>query len=266
MGKLFFSGDKSKPVRYGSRSYLDAKAFDPTPPQDKNSIQVPVWLLPVLSVLLPTGLLVWLLFFSNLFKIKSVNIKGDARVETVETVKSLIGKNIFTIGGKKAEKSIQAQQPGIKMIKVIRGLPSTVVVELVERDPAIIWQTDGKKFLVDRGGIAYKESGGNFPIVIDQKNIPLKVGTMVASPNFIFNILKLNTQVSVITGLDIENINIPETTFQIEIATKSGIKLKLDTSQDIDRQLGDIKYVLVNNKDKIKELIDVRIEGYAYIK
>ena len=210
--------------------------------------------------------IIWILFFSDVFDVKNVSIRGDASAESLAVIENLKGRNIFLIGGKKAEKEIANKQPGIKSIKVLRGIPNTVIIELVERDPSIVWESSGKRYLVDKEGFLYMEGDSKQIRVVDDKNLPVKYGDRVVDSAFVLYVKKLNLDFPSLLGLEIDSIKISETTFQIQVFTKNGIVIKMDTTRDTPEQISSIKYVMDNNKDDSKQLIDVRIPGYAYIK
>lgn len=270
MGKLLFSGDRLANKKRGLRSYVDPKIYNPTAKIQKNGVRLPKQFGNI-SMIVIVGLgLVYFIFYSTFFKINNIQIHGDAKPETIAAVEQLRGKNIFLIGGKKAENDLIEKQPGIKKIKIIRGLPSSAIIELVERDGALIWGSQGKKYLVDKDGVVYKEvqdvTGLDYPYVLDSKNIPIVYGSKVVAPSFISYIGIINDQLFKETGLDFDFIAIAETTFQIDVMTKNNLKIKMNTERNISDQLSEVKQLLEKNRDKIKEYMDVRVEGYGYIK
>ena len=270
MGKPLFSGEKVINQKRGLRSYVDPKIYNPTPKQEKMGIHIQAkYYYFLIFIILIIGL-VYMIYYSDIFKIENIRIQGDAKPETIVAVEELKGKNIFLIGGKKAEKELVKKQPGIKKIKIIRGLPSSVVIELVERDGTLIWGSQGKKYLVDKDGVIYKEisetTGMDFPYVVDNKNIPVEYGTKVVTASFISYVEIIKKELFKETNLEYDFIAIPETTFQIEIITKNNVKIKMNIERNISDQLADVKQLLEKNRDKIKEYIDVRIEGFGYIK
>jgi len=265
MAKPSFSGERVIDKKQSIRSWVDPKAFHPTPAQEHPRFHIPRWAYLCIGAAIVVGCIIWFFIGSSLFTITSVEIRGESKQETTDAVNKLVGKNIFLIGDKKAEQSLAAQQPGIKEIKVIRGLPHSVIVALVERDPAIVWESNGIRFLVDTQGIAFKQSDGAYPRIVDEKNLPVKLGSVVADPLFITYVRSVNKDLFAQTTYEIDYISIPETTFQANIHTKQSIVLKLDTSRTLADQFNDIRYVLERSKDAIKQYIDVRVPGFAYI-
>lgn len=265
MPKPSFSGERVIDKKRGIRSWVDPKAYHATEPQDRPPFRVPAWLGRIGVIGIIIGATIWFVTASSFFRITSVEVRGDAKQETVDGVHKLVGKNIFLIGGKKAEESLILQQPGIKEIKVIRGLPHSVIVALVERDPVAVWESGGVRYLVDTQGIAFKQADDTYPLVVDEKNLPVHLGSVVADPHFITYVRSVYQDLFAQTNYEVDYISVPETTFQANIHTKQSIVIKLDTSRTLADQFGDIRYVVEHNKESIKRSIDVRVPGFAYI-
>jgi cell division septal protein FtsQ len=266
MGKPVFKGENviSKPTKM--RSYARVTTFKPTPPAEKEKMKVPNWFYKLMFSCLLIIAILWFFFASSFFAIKDIQIKGNIRPETRAVVEKLKGQNIFLIGKTKAENNLMKEEPGIKNIKILRGIPNTIIVELIERSPAITWVTQGKTYLVDKDGYVYREEIDNYTKVVDQKNIPVLIGQRITATSFVSFIEDLNKELNNKTGLDIDHVEIPETTYQIQVVTKNGPILKIDTSRSLEDQLSDIKYILDHNNSDSKNMIDVRVPGFAYIK
>lgn len=268
MTKPYFPGENisrnDRQIRLGSRS----KLFDPTPTPPKESKEIPKWIYKLLTIFIAIAVVVWFIFLSPYFKIKNIQINGQASLETKKTINGLIGKNIFLIGANSAEDKLAEDLPGIKEIKILRGVPNSLIINIVERKPVLIWRTQNKDYLVDKDGYLYRPTKEEiFPLITDQKNIPIVIGQRIASNTFVTFIINLNHDLKSQTGLEMASLYVPETTYQIDADTKNdGPRLKLDTTKSLSNQLNAIKYILDHNKDDAKEYIDVRVEGFAYIK
>lgn len=266
MANIFFKGDRVV-SKNRVRSYVNPKIYDPTPPPEKTFIKFSPLLARLILAVIFVGILGWFFLTSSVFKVENIEIKGDAGDETKFAIETLRNKNIFLIGGKKAEREIAKKQPGIKKINIVRGIPHTLVVSLVERDTAVLWVSNGKTYLTDKDGIAFKESDTNYPKIIDNKNLPVKIGDQVTGASFINYALNLYSIFPNELNFTIDQIVVPETTYQIEVTIKDKpLHIKLETTRPIQEQIADIKYVLANYKDQSVNLIDIRIPGFAYIR
>lgn len=266
MGRPVFVGEKviSKPNKM--RSYANPNAYKSTPKREPKERHIPGWIIKLCLVVIALLFVTWFFFASSYFSVKTIQIKGRVSNQTKNAIAKLYGKNIFLIGGAKAEDNLTRQEPGIKRINILRGIPSTVIVDLIERRPAIVWKTQDKSFLVDKDGYVYRDSDGQYPLVVDDQNVPVRVGGRISTSTFIGFILGLNQKIKTTTGLTLDHIEVPETTYQIRVLTKGGPELKLDTSRSLTEQLKDIKYIIDNYSGQSKNMIDVRVPGFAYIK
>ncbi len=88
-------------------------------------------------------------------KIISFAIKESAS-EEIEKVLNLHGETIFTIVPQKIERDLLIAHPGLTKVEVTLTLPNVAVVTVRERQPALIWQQDGKVAWVDLEGIAFR--------------------------------------------------------------------------------------------------------------
>ncbi len=188
MGKPVFAGDRVIAHKSGMRSYVNPRAYEATAQKPPPEFHVNPKIVSGLIIGTMVIVLAWFIFASPFFRVSTIQIKGNPKDETKVAIETLRGKNIFLNGGQKAEETIARQQPGIKQIKVLRGLPHIVVVEFVERDPVAIWQTQGKSYLVDKDGYVFKEGDGDYPkikVINDWFEIRSPVSTAKSLPSFI---------------------------------------------------------------------------------
>lgn len=263
MKNIFFAEKSKKTSKY--KSYANPKIYDPTPPKPKKPFYRRQLNIKLAGMAVGIVLVVWVILFSPIFRIKHISVKGNPSEQSKELIDNLAGINIFLVT-KARTQEIAKKQPGIKRIKVLRGIPNSIIVDLIERDPALIWETQGKKYFVDKEGYLYKEGESIYPKVVDLKNIPVKAGDRVASTSFVRYIKSAQSEVIKNLGFDFDYAVIPETTYQIEIIVKGGPRLKIDTTRNLTLQLLEAKYIIENYKDESKNMIDVRVPGYAYIK
>lgn len=266
MGKPVFRGDNVVNQPTKMRSYANPHAYKPTPHPEAREKHLPKWLVKLIILVGLVIFILWFLFDSSFFQVKNIQIKGQASSQTKLAINELYGKNIFLIGGKKAEDNLSAKEPGIKNINILRGIPGTVVIDLVERKPAIVWETENKDYLVDNDGYVYRNSDGKYPKVVDNQNVPVVIGGRISTSSFVNFILNINEHLNSVTGFTIDHIEVPETTYQVNIITKDGPVIKMDTSRSLSQQLTDIKYISDHYKDGSHNMIDVRVSGFAYIK
>ena len=75
-----------------------------------------------------------LLLMSPLFKIKTINVEGNIKIQAEEIISRSgikVGNNIFAINDEKAQKNIKKLSK-IESVKFVRDLPSTVTIKVDE--------------------------------------------------------------------------------------------------------------------------------------
>ncbi len=101
------------------------------------------------------GLLFWF-FWSYDFYVYSADVQGNNLLssDTVFAQSGLEGYNIFFVDTDEVTRRIGAL-PAVKGARVAASLPNRVVVELEERTPVAVWETQGERYWVDREGIFF---------------------------------------------------------------------------------------------------------------
>lgn len=88
------------------------------------------------------------------FRLETVIIKGNQHIDQTEIVASLnadIGTPLFAISLKNSYDRLR-QNSWIKNLTVMRKLPNTIVIHIIERTPIAIWQHEKKLALIDFEG------------------------------------------------------------------------------------------------------------------
>lgn len=88
------------------------------------------------------------------FKLETVVIKGNTHIEQKEIVSTLnadVGTPIFAISLQNAYAKLKANS-WIRNVTIMRKLPNTLVIHIIERVPIAIWQHQQKLALIDFEG------------------------------------------------------------------------------------------------------------------
>lgn len=119
-------------------------------------------------------------FLTPVFHIKNVKIQGNNRLTTEEITEQMgeiKGKNLFAFGQAGIKRRIlslaYAEKVGIKK----KIFPPTVIIEIIEREPAFQIVFDGKFVLIDKTGKVVGEEKGK------QDNLAVLEGAVVVSAN-----------------------------------------------------------------------------------
>ena len=153
--------------------------------------------------------------------------------------------------------------PQVQEVHFSKNLISdTLIVEVTEQQTAIVWQTAGEKFLVNRYGVVYDraEEGSPLLTIEDLKNIPVSLNQRIITPEFLDFVTSFAANLPRKTNLVIRRITVPETTFEVEMETSEGWRIILDTTSSYEEQLNNLVRVLQEMGDqKPREYVDLRV-------
>jgi hypothetical protein len=222
----------------------------------------------IFSVLI-TGF--WFIFFSNFFDIDEIIVEGNSLISQEDVASNIkIGENIFRFNLNYFEQKIILSNPIIEDVAIYRGVPNTLKVVILEKKPSIVWVSSEQNYLVDSSGTVDKKiSNQEFADLVhiaDKKNMPVKIGSQLLSEDFIYFVDRISHDFFTTTNLKLTEYYITETTFDLCAKTEAGFFVKFDTTRSFDKQLNDLKNILINYRENIHEYVDVRINGWGYYK
>jgi cell division septal protein FtsQ len=227
----------------------------------------------VIFFLMLLGAAAYLAFFSSVFEVKDVIIEGNELLSQAQIADAVPrGENIFLLDTDNLKSQIKEQVPEIKDMEIYRGIPNALKVVVLENDKAMIWESQGRKYLVNSQGVAYMdvtEIAGQFadlPRVVDSDNLVVKLNKRIVMPSFVAFIKNVSSNIKSGVNLEPDYFEVVETTVDVRLHTKSNYYVKFDTMRSSTKQLDDLKRVLVGKAPTINEYVDLRIPGWAYYK
>lgn len=237
------------------------------PPRDEEKLILPR-IFKILSIIVILFLgLIYLFFFSPVFQIKNIEIVGSPNDGVRNQLDALKDTNIFSFHAQPLEQEIIAKNQNYLAVKVYRGLPDTIRVKFQDREARIIWTSQGQRYLVDKEAILFQKTEGisDLPIVVDKRNLDVEIPTQIATANFIDFVKSANTEIGQ-SNLVIQEFEVNETTFQLEVVTDKGFKIIFNTLRPLSEQIDAFRTVYEKSQGQIKEYIDLRVEGWVYYK
>jgi hypothetical protein len=95
------------------------------------------------------------------FRVTSAQVRGNQRItsEEINTMLGLSGRASFLLQPSHIESSMLLNHPEIESIQVSIGMPNTVSVAVVERQPVIQWQQGESYTWIDGSGVAFRPYG-----------------------------------------------------------------------------------------------------------
>jgi len=215
------------------------------------------------------------LMTSTLFNIKTINVIGNNRVSQQEIIRVSglsYQQNIFRINTKETMKNI-FQNPYVKKIKIRRGLPNIVNIDIIEREPIVLVPYVGSFLFVDSQGIVVEISnsleGMELPVIKGLKFNTFKLGEEIK----VESKLQLTSVITLIneikrTGInqEIAEIN-AENILNLKLLTKSGIKINLGDDSNINEKIPLAKAILQDlNSKNLKGTVEMGHKGNPVFK
>jgi cell division protein FtsQ len=115
-----------------------------------------------------------LLIFAPQFKISSVEVTGLQRLDPA-TISPILAMNtlpIIDLDPSGVSRQVQAIFPELQSVQVYANLPSSVVINMVERQPVMVWQNGDSTLWVDAEGYLIPVYGEVGPLLTVQANVP----------------------------------------------------------------------------------------------
>ena len=116
------------------------------------------WRAASAAVAVLLSIAIYFLFTSSYFMVGSPEINGNQYLtsETLNETLALNGKTIFSLIPENLERELLLAHPGLADVEITLSLPNLASVNVRERQPALIWQQDGKVAWIDREGVAFR--------------------------------------------------------------------------------------------------------------
>jgi cell division septal protein FtsQ len=210
------------------------------------------------------------IFFSNIFKIKRIEILGEQRIQKEDFKKFLESKieakNIFLIKLDPIKNEILKNFPQISSVEIKRKFPSILLFKIAERKEVAAFCQKEDCYLIDKEGIVF-ERGGEGILKIERENFggEIKPGDRVIEKAILEKILEISKKIE----FGIEKVTIISED-NLHFKTSQSFEIFIDPQKDIDWQITKLKVALENAipKEKIGDLeyIDLRFGNFAYPK
>jgi cell division septal protein FtsQ len=224
----------------------------------------------ILLILILVGAF-YVTFFSNVFKIREIEVFGEERIQKEDFKKFLeskIGaKNIFLIRLDPIKNEILKNFPQISFVEIKRKFPSTLTFKITERKEVAAFCKKEDCYLIDKEGIVFERGGNQGILKIEKENFEneVKPGDKIIEKEILDKILEISKKIE----FGIEKVSIISED-NLHFKTSQGFEIFIDPQKDIDWQITKLKVALENAipKERIGDLeyIDLRFGNFAYPK
>lgn len=232
--------------------------------------------IPTRYVLFVIALVLILFGFYQIFAVTKIEIIAPSRQDQIHREAIAIKEgsirqgNLATLSAGKFEGRLKAVDPLILNVEVRRRWPHTLRLTVNLKQPGLGWTTGNQRYLVDKDGtvIDMLPAETSLPVVIDNSNLPVKVGQRVVTSKFVAFVADVSPKI-VASGYKIAKIEVRETTIDLYVTTDKGYQLIFDTSRSAVDEIADLRGVqatLASQKRTPTAYIDLRIPNKAYWK
>lgn len=141
----------------------------------------------------------------NSFKVNAINLQGAQRLEpgSILSQIELSGTSIITVVPEEIETKIITSFPSLREVQVSIGLPATVTVQVIERQPLVLWEQADRSLWIDVEGVMFPVRG--------EALVPLKVGA-TSDPPAGLSLLETEDDAQDETGSILDQPALPNTT------------------------------------------------------
>lgn len=241
--------------------------------------------LAIFAAVITFLILIWLLFFSTLFKIKNIEISGasEARAGEIKSIarelaeNRLIGKNNLLLYNKSDLSKILNEKYYLDNLTIKKKLWHVLAINLREKQPVAVWREDNEYYYLDGDGFIINQTdplninGSNYPLIENltgtkldgrQANINKEALVYVLS---LFNEFKANKH-----NFAVERFIIDQNGNTVKMAILAGPKIYFNVKASLAEQTAKLD-LIIKNKFKndvkaVKEYIDLRYANNVYLK
>ncbi|MDP3993121.1 MAG: hypothetical protein Q8Q05_02845 [bacterium] len=222
-------------------------------------------------IVIALAIVVLLLGRLPVWRLETIELLGDKNEAVASELNNLLGQSIFSSSISRLVDKTRVNL-NVSDFYCRRGLPATLRCTLSLRDAAIIWKTDVTSYQVDKQGVIFAAQigqQGEQLVVVDTQKQPIKLGSVVASPEIINQYHRL-VELLGAKQLTVKTLLLNESLYQvtavIDRPDKSPIQGLFLLSGVINSQVEALAGVMATKGDSITERIDVRVAGYVYTK
>jgi len=241
--------------------------------------------LAIFAVIIIISILIWLLFFSTLFKIKKIEVSGvrsglsgEIELTAKELAENrLIGKNNLLLYNKNDLIKILNEKYYLDNLTIKRKLLHTLAINLREKQQAAIWREDEQYYYIDGDGNIINQidplniNGSSYPLIENLSAIKIDGRKANINKEAIDYILSLfNEFKDKKHNFEIERFIVDKDVNTVKMAILSGPKIYFNIKTPPGEQTAKLDLIinekLKNNFKTVKEYIDLRYANNVYIK
>lgn len=233
-----------------------------------------LWVLAFVLLLLIGGS-VYLLFFSDYFKVKEVYVEG-AKENMEEDIRNMVTwetEYMILFDERTFAESVKTNWDELAWVEVAKDWPTKINVYLGYEEPKIVWNSGGRLYLLNDSGVVLRsieeeerlEKYIQLPVVGDLSSLPVEENDKLVSSDFVDFVYKVKEYIDQSIKKPVEAYEIEETTFELRVRFAEGFLVYFDTLRDPMTQVEKLN-IFLQEGTRIDEYIDLRVPGKVYYK
>ena len=251
------------------RTYRHSEIYREQTSKKKFRWVIPAKLRLVFGFVGVTVAFIWLVLWSPVFQIKLVLPQGELTESITMSVQSLVGQNLFRVSESAVLAELKKIEPTVARVLFTRGFPNELHVTVSRHHPALIWQVGETNWAVDGDGMIFQFDptlADGIPRIIDKRNQEIAVGQVFISPELVLDIQTAFAELPSRLGGSVMYGEIEETVWSLKLVTEWGWGVYVDTHRPLPGQFENFGLVMRDYREQIHEYVDLRLEGWAYVK
>jgi cell division septal protein FtsQ len=212
------------------------------------------------------------LFTARYFEVQHISVEGTRNPQIIAAIGRLHleGVNIF-LADTSADAAHVAALPPVAAASVTRSLPDTLLVQVVERQPVLIWQVGSFLYSIDAGGaiIAQVQQDGGLPVITDEHSRDLRGHPFAPGGKIDPKIVQMARQLlkQIPTASDVTSFTLRDTLdYGIVLTSADGWQARFGGPDHLDEKINEFASILRLVKQQGQQLafIDLRFGFYPY--
>ncbi|MFH1583400.1 MAG: cell division protein FtsQ/DivIB [Candidatus Falkowbacteria bacterium] len=241
--------------------------------------------LAIFAAIVVISILVWLLFFSTLFKIQKIEVSdvGEAMAREVENIarglaeNRLIGKNNLLLYNKNYLSEILNEKYYLDNLTIQRKFFHTLAISLREKQQAAVWRENEQYYYIDGDGNIINQTdplnlnNSSYPLIENLTGIKIderKANINKEAIDYILNLFDEFKEKK--HNFEIERFIVDKDVNTIKMAILSGPKIYFNIKASVEGQTTKLDLIIKdkfkNDFKAIKEYIDLRYANNIYMK
>lgn len=289
--------EKTKLKKFGRtsrRQYITKNYANPYFYQRKNAIDIKRLAKPILgkikiiilSFIVILISLIWFLFYSPYFAIKTIDIQSVGQVD-IEEIRELAWqqtknnffifipqKNIFFFNKNSLAEQIKKQFP-INELKISKKLPSTILINYNEKKQALFWSENEKYYQVDAKGSLISEINlqdikkDDYPIIFNLSDKKINGAVVTVEQKYLLYAIELFAKFkSFENEFTVDKFQIDNDIDTIKVNLVNNPQIYFSINEDADKQINkllSVKYSKLKKDFNQKNYIDLRSGNTIFI-